>query len=325
MLIITAMVMLMIGVMGCGASGTADSQKQATAGSGAENGSAAKPDDEVRLIKHEMGTTEMKGTPKRVVTLYQGGTDVVVALGVKPVGVVQAHGDKPVYDYLKNELEGVQLLGLETQPNLEEIYKLKPDLIITSKFRHEAINDQLSKIAPTVMVKELYEWKEGLQLAGEALNRQDEAKRLLADWDKRVVDFKAKMGARLPIEIAIMNFRSDHARVYYMGYAGKILQELGFTRPPGHDKDVWGTKLSSKESIPDLNAEMIVNFYTGTDTKAMEKTYEEWTSHPLWKNLEAYKRNQIYMVDEVNWNLAGGYLTAHKLLDELYDIFKLQK
>ncbi len=33
-----------------------------------------------------MGTTEIKGKPKRVVTLYQGATDVAVSLGVKPVG-----------------------------------------------------------------------------------------------------------------------------------------------------------------------------------------------------------------------------------------------
>ncbi len=32
-------------------------------------------DKETTSIKHAMGTTEIKGKPKRVVTLYQGATD----------------------------------------------------------------------------------------------------------------------------------------------------------------------------------------------------------------------------------------------------------
>ena len=47
-------------------------------------------DKETTSIKHAMGTTEIKRKPKRVVTLYQGATDVAVSLGVKPVGAVES-------------------------------------------------------------------------------------------------------------------------------------------------------------------------------------------------------------------------------------------
>lgn len=324
---LTTILLFMMVLAGCGAQKaeeTAAGPKTTTAAN-QTNEAIKAPSEEVRTIQHVMGSTQIKGTPKRIVTLFQGGTDAVVAFGLTPVGVVQANGDQPVYDYLKNKLAGVQMLGLETQPNLEEISKLKPDVIITSKFRHEKIYDQLSQIAPTVMVEELYEWKKTVELVGQALNKQDDAAKLLTAWDKRVADFKAKMGSKLPIEVAIVNFRADHARVYYMGYAGQILKELGFTRPKGHDQDIWGVKLSSKESIPDLDADMLFVFNSGTDATAIQKTYDEWTSHPLWKTLKAYKNNQIVKVDEVNWNLAGGYLTANLMLDDLYQIFKLQK
>ena len=48
-----------------------------------------------------MGTTEIKGKPKRVVTLYQGATDVAVSLGVKPVGAVESWTQKPKFEYIK--------------------------------------------------------------------------------------------------------------------------------------------------------------------------------------------------------------------------------
>ncbi|WP_025028698.1 ABC transporter substrate-binding protein [Caldalkalibacillus mannanilyticus] len=315
---------------GCGTSepaeSTADTNQEATEEADQENKEEqANANEQVRVIEHAMGTTEIKGSPERIVTLYQGATDVAVALGVKPVGIVESWVEKPIYEYLRGDLEGVELLGLETQPNLEEIYKLKPDLIIVSKIRHEDIYDQLSEIAPTVMTEVLYDWKGTVELMGQALHMEDQANQLLADWDARVVDFKEKMGDRLPLEVTITNFRADHARIFYMGYAGKILHELGFSRPEGHDEDVWGVQLTSKESIPDMNANMIFNFNSGTETEAIQKTYEEWTNHPLWKNLDAVKNDRVIQVDEVVWNSAGGYITANLMLDDLYKIFELNK
>ncbi len=57
---------------------------------------------------------------ERVVTLYQGATDSAVALGITPIGVVDSWLEKPMYRYLRDELNDVPHVGLETQPNLEK-------------------------------------------------------------------------------------------------------------------------------------------------------------------------------------------------------------
>lgn len=315
----SALLLIIMMLAGC-ASGNSNESANASGQSATNTDASAN----TRNVKHAMGETKITGTPKRVVTLYQGANDVVVALGVKPVGVVESWAQQPVYDYLKKDLGDVQQVGQESQPNLEEIHKLKPDLIIATKTRHEDIYDQLSQIAPTVMTDKLYDWKETVKVAGEALNEQDKANKLLSDWDARVADFKSKMGDRLPIEATITNFRSDQVRIYYMGYAGMILKDLGFTRPAGQDSDTWGTELTSKENIPDMNADMIFNFNSGDDKAAIDKLYKDWTSSPLWANLDAVKKNQVYQVDEVNWNMAGGYTSANLLLDDLYKQFNLK-
>ncbi|WP_179032323.1 ABC transporter substrate-binding protein [Paenibacillus kribbensis] len=313
---VVLMVVLLL-LSGCGAGGAGTSTN---AGEAPEASST----DSVRTIEHVLGKTEIKGTPKRVVTLYNGANDVMIAYGIKPVGIVEASGTEPVYDYLKKDLEGIPTVGLETQPNMEEIYKLKPDVIIATKFRNEATYQQLSEIAPTVAVDQLYEWKDTVKLIGQVLNQEDKGAQLLADWDQRVADFKKKMGDRLPIKASIVNFRADHTRIYYMGFAGQILKELGFTRPPEQEADKWGIKVNSKESIPDMNADTLFVFNSGKDQAAIEKNYEAWTSHPLWKNLDAYKKKSIFKVNEVNWNLAGGYLSANLMLDDLYQLYDLK-
>lgn len=330
----TALLLLIAGLTGCGAGGTSGGTSHigSQAGSTADTNQAAgggalvSTGEETRIVKHAMGETEIKGTPLKVVTLFQGATDVVVSLGMKPVGVVESWVQQPVYEYLRADLEGVPVIGQETQPNLEEIHKLQPDLILATKSRHEDIYEQLSQIAPTVVTETLYDWKETLAKAGEAMNVQDKSDQLLADWEARVADFKQKMGDRLPIEATITNFRADQVRIFYMGYAGRILKDLGFTRPPGHDdEETWGVQLASKESIPDMNADMIFNFNSGTDTGAIQKNYEEWTKSKLWTNLDAVRNGKLVQVDEVAWNSAGGYKTAHMVLDDLYEYFELKE
>ncbi|AOZ89423.1 iron ABC transporter substrate-binding protein [Bacillus xiamenensis] len=288
------------------------------------NSSEGKSDskEKTRTVESAIGSTEIKGSPKRVVTLYQGATDAAVAMGIKPVGVVESWLETPTYKYLRDDLKGVKIVGQETQPNLEEIEKLKPDLIIASKVRHEQIFDQLKEIAPTVATETVFTFKDTVKLMGEALNKQDKSKELLTKWDDRVADFKEKAKKNIknwPMNVAVVNFRADHARIYQTGFAGSILTELGFEGPKNvKDKKQDIVTLTDKESIPQMNADVIYYFMDDQD-KSVEKAYKEWTSHPLWKQLDAVKAKQVHKVDEITWNMAGGIIAANMMLDDIYD------
>ncbi|WP_353854631.1 iron-siderophore ABC transporter substrate-binding protein [Bacillus sp. Bos-x628] len=294
------------------------------------NSSEGKSDskEKARTVESAIGSTEIKGTPKRVVTLYQGATDAAVAMGIKPVGVVESWLETPKYKYLRDDLKDVKIVGQETQPNLEEIKKLNPDLIIASKVRHEQIFDQLKEIAPTVATETVYTFKDTVKLMGEALNREDKSKELLTKWNDRVADFKEKAQKNIknwPMNVAVVNFRADHARIYQTGFAGSILTELGFGGPKNvKDKKQDIITLTDKESIPQMNADVIYYFMDDQD-KAVEKAYKEWTSHPLWKQLDAVKAKQVYKVDEITWNMAGGIIAANMMLDDIYDRLGLEK
>ena len=102
-------------------------------------------------------------TSPRIVTLYQGATDSAVALGLTPVGVVDSWLEKPTYRYLRAPLEGVEHVGLETQPNLEKIAWLQPDLVMASDFRHARIAPLLTAIAGSILTELGFEQPETLQ------------------------------------------------------------------------------------------------------------------------------------------------------------------
>lgn len=263
----------------------------------------------------------------RIVTLYQGATDSAVALGIRPVGVVESWLEKPMYHYLRAPLADVTQVGLETQPNLEKIAWLDPDLIVATRFRHQRVMPLLEKTAPTLVAGKVYDFKASLMHIAEATGRQPTARALLEKWDQRVTDFRDQIRhssvTPWPQKAAVVRFKSDHVRIYSSGFAGSILDELGFEQPSSLDDQGWGIKLTSEENIPAINADVIFVLLEPGDP-AIRQNYQRWTSHPLWQQLDAVANERVFEVDAVNWIMGGGILAANAMLDDLYAHYGLE-
>lgn len=278
-------------------------------------------DSDTRVIEHAMGSTTITGTPSRVVTLFQGATDSALTLGVKPLGSVESWAEKPVYEYLRSQMESVTNLGIETQPDLEAIIALKPDLIIASKVRHEKIYTQLSEIAPTVMVPEVYIWKDTLAISSKALNKEKEAHEFLKTWDEKTAYFKEMAADKIKDKkVSIVDFRADHARIVYNGFAALVLKDLGIERPEAQQGAEWGVMLQSEEAIPQMEGDIIFD-QSNLSEQENVNFRDKWMANPLWTNLTAVKNNEVHPVNSIYWNSGGGPQSAMLMLSEVYEFF----
>ena len=133
--------------------------------------------------------------------------------------------------------------------------------------------------------------------------------------EKFQTEMAMKLAGEWPQQVTMLNFRADHARIYFQGFPGQVLADLGFERPKEHMQDVWGMKLTSKESIPSMNADAAFIFME--EDPAVLQTYEQWTAHPLWQTLDSVNDNAVYLVDQVAWNMAGGPLAARQMLQDI--------
>ncbi|MFL6516814.1 MAG: ABC transporter substrate-binding protein, partial [Bacillus sp. (in: firmicutes)] len=183
-------------------------------------------------VEHAMGSTTIKGTPKKVVILTNEGTEALLALGVKPVGAVQSWLGDPWYDHIKNDMDGVEVVGVESEVNVEKVASLKPDLIIGNKLRHEKIYDQLSAIAPTVFSETLRgDWQDNFKLYAKALNLEEKGNQVLSDFDQHVADLKGKLGDKVNQQVSVVRFMAGKSRIYYTdSFSGVIFDKLGFKR-----------------------------------------------------------------------------------------------
>ncbi|MFS8605837.1 iron-siderophore ABC transporter substrate-binding protein [Priestia megaterium] len=309
--ILTIMTLLVLAA--CGNSNSADGdKKEKTEGS-----------SDTYTVKHAMDKTDIKGTPKRVVVLTNEGTEALLAMGVKPVGAVQSWLGNPWYDHIKGQMKGVKSVGTESEPSLEAIAALKPDLIIGNKMRQEKVYDQLSQIAPTVFSEELRgDWKSNFELYAKAVNKEEKGKEVLADYDNRVADLKKRLGDQLKQKISVVRFTAGDVRIYHKdSFSGVILDQLGFARPESQDKDDFAEMNATKERIPAMDGDQLFYFSYETGDGEATKLEKEWINDPLFKKLKVAQEDHVHKVDDATWNTAGGVLAANIVLDDIEKIF----
>ncbi|WP_229691987.1 AraC family transcriptional regulator [Paenibacillus radicis (ex Gao et al. 2016)] len=298
----------------------------ATATASPAANTAAETEASTRVIKHAMGEETLTGNPERVVILTNEGTEALLAMGIKPVGAVQSWIGDPWYDHIKQDMEGVTVVGDELQPNIELIASLKPDLIIGNKVRQEKIYEQLKQIAPTIFSDDLAgDWKINFKLYSEALNKQQEGEQAMAAFDKRVEEVKGKLGSKADTKVSVVRFSAKQVRIYQkQTFSGVLLNQLGIARPESQDKESF-IEVMSKETIPSMDGDVMFYFVSENPGKTdAANVVEEWKKDPLFQNLNVTKNNKVIQVDEGIWNSAGGYEAANLLLDELVAYFDVK-
>ncbi|QNK59216.1 ABC transporter substrate-binding protein [Paenibacillus sp. PAMC21692] len=322
----TALMMaLMLVVSGCGQSGSNNSNKENNS-SANSNGNGTANTNEERVVTHAMGDTPIKGNPVRVVVLTNEGTEALLALGVKPVGAVKSWTGDPWYEHIKADMEGVTEVGEESQPNMELIASLQPDLIIGNKLRQEKVYDQLNAIAPTVFSETLRgAWQDNFKLYADALGKKTEGDQIIAEYDARAADFKSKAGDKLNKKVSVVRFMAGKTRIYLEDtFTGIAFSKLGITRPDGQNyKDTFVEEIT-KERLPEVDADMLFYFtYETGDGKGTEME-NEMMKDPLWQSLEVVKNGNAIRVDDAIWNTAGGVIAANLMLDEIFAIYDIK-
>ncbi|QLQ35084.1 ABC transporter substrate-binding protein [Micromonospora robiginosa] len=302
--VLTTALALGVGLTACG-----ESDPVADAGAG-----------QTREITHAMGATKVPAEPKRVVVLDTDKIDTALSLGVTPVGAATAGEAKswPTY-FGADKLAGITEVGVLTEPDLEAINALKPDLILGSKFRQEKFYDELSAIAPTVFTEKVgVTWKENFLLDGAALGKEQQAKDLLAAYEKRAKDFGAKLGDADARKISIVRFIPGNIRVYGPdSFSGIVVGDTGLGRPERQrleGKEDKRFDLVSAERVNEVDGDVV--FVTAYGEKAAAEQAKV-TTGSLWQGLSAVKAGKAHVVSDEVWMTGIGVGAANKILDDL--------
>jgi iron complex transport system substrate-binding protein len=271
------------------------------------------------------------------VALDMSFVDAALALGVPIVGYTlyqDPDGDLPEYfgDALDKYAADAAYLGDLLSPNLEWIAAARPDLILSSKVRHEAMYDQLSAIAPTIMSESAGSgWKDNVLLTAQAVGREDVANQVLADFEERAAAIGAdiKSSAGDPVVSVARFLGLDQFRLYQRAsFSGVVLDDVGLARPENQNatdpanfiREVSFENLHEAESGADWV------FYTifgngNPDDENANTGRAAIQSSALWTSLRTVQGSTAIEVSDETWMSAVGLFGAHAILDDLARIF----
>jgi iron complex transport system substrate-binding protein len=278
-----------------------------------------------RTIIHAMGETEVPANPQRIVVAGYNESEDLVALGVKPVGVMY---DAVSRSFLQAALQDVPVIGAEDRPNLEKIVALKPDLIIAVNWAAEGIYPELSAIAPTVVVDRgagFAAWRESLSLVADVVGRSEGATELLADYDQRVSELRATLQARQLDELQVSVFGSWNAQFaifnYVEGFPINILNEVGL-QVTETQRDLYAANpeafdAMSLEFLPQLDGDRIFFLDSTIEGQGGDKAFVSGVkNNPLFTKLSAVQAGKVCEVPYGRWN-EGSVLAANLILDDI--------
>ncbi|MFC4600896.1 ABC transporter substrate-binding protein [Cohnella hongkongensis] len=260
-------------------------------------GAASAANTKTREItyKGQVYTVPVKTNKIVIVGALEAMEDALV-LNFKPLGAPTTGGEFPaLYSRIT---KGVQGIGEKTQPNLEKILKLKPDVILTStKFPAET-NEKLGKIAVTIPVSHIStDWVNNLKLLGDLIGNKKAATQAVLQYQRELALVKKTLAPKLENKtVMAVRIRAGNLFIYPKDvfFNPSLYRDLGASVP----KEVAAAKAQqniSLEKFAEINPDYLFLQFSPEENADQPKALEELQKNPIWKSLKAVKNGHVYV------------------------------
>ena len=224
--------------------------------------------------------------PIRIISLAPAYTETLIELGLKDriVGVT------PFSDYLK-ETEDIEKIGFYTQPSLEKIVSLKPDLVLVADYiGQESLFNALERLGIKVVVfrhrgiEGIFEMVEEI---GKLCGKEKEAKGLLRKMKKTIIEVRRKVEGLAKPKVYV---EVGYNPLFTAGKGSHIDDLIEIAGGENIAKEINKPyPRISQEFIIEKDPEVIILPYMGRCY-----TKESVKKRSGWENIPAVKNNRVY-------------------------------
>ena len=267
------------------------------------------------------GEVEIPADPQRIVDL-SGNSDILEILGYDVIGT--ANSDAYDYtkfpSYLEETLDGATILGYSMQDTMdvEAVMNLNPDLIIISTVQ-EKMYDQLSEIAPTVMIQlEALNWKDDIMTLAEILGREDVAKEWLLNYEEKASAAGAEIRGEYGEDTTYLSFLASGGQFFVFdgaGFGSVLYDDMGLAKPEGMPEQTdISLPVVTYEGLAAIDADYIFCIATAEDLAALEQS-------TIWQNIPAVKAGKVVILNSSPYfNQGYSPIGRELLVDEIGDM-----
>lgn len=272
------------------------------------------------------GEVEIPAEPQRIVDL-SGNSDILSILGYKVIGT--ANSDAYDYtkfpSYLEETLKGAEILGYSMQDTMdvEAVMNLNPDLIVISTVQ-EKMYDQLSEIAPTVMIQlEALNWKDDVKAFAKVFNKEDAANNWLQAYESKAKAAGEKIKSEYGEDTTYLSFLASGGQFFVFdgaGFGSVLYEDMGLKKPEGmpEQSDI-SLPVVTYEGLASIKADYIFAIATAEDLAQLE-------SNAIWNNLPAVKEGKVVILESSPYfNQGYSSIGRELLVDEIGDMLNETK
>ena len=272
------------------------------------------------------GEVEIPAEPERIVDL-SGNSDILSILGYKVVGT--ANSDAYDYtkfpSYLEDTLSGAEILGYSMQDTMdvEAVMNLNPDLIVISTVQ-EKMYDQLSEIAPTVMIQlEALNWKDDVRAFAKVFNKEDVANEWIANYEAKAKEAGDKIKAEYGEDTTYLSFLASGGQFFIFdgaGFGDVLYSDMGLAKPQGMPEQTdISLPVVTYEGLAAIQADYIFLIATDEDLAQLE-------ANSIWNNLPAVKNGNVVVLESSPYfNQGYSPIGREILVDEIGDMLNETK
>lgn len=219
-------------------------------------------------VEHVYGETTIEEEPQRVVALGWSDADVVLSLGVVPVGASNhawggtEEGSTVWFDEALEEIDGAEAptriddTSASIAGAVSDIAKLQPDLVLaTNSGMTKAEYQKLEKLGVPVVAYPgkawMTSWRDSLDLIGKALGRTQLADEVEADVEETLAEAKEEHPALVGTShfVSWIDPKDTSTVGVYGDSRATVLTEVGMTQPE------WVRTITKGEAYGSISAE----------------------------------------------------------------------
>lgn len=267
-------------------------------------------------VPHLRGLLELKRIPERIAVLDYQYVDQLLALGVQPIGSVVCSVEVlglPID--LARPLKRMAHLGSKEVPDLSAITAIEPDLIICTGFQEHRF-EELSVIAPTIMLDRNEDWRQSLLRLGALLDRQVQALSVIDAYGAKLNTIRTRLQAAGDAQtVALIRPRDGKIRLHSEKHrtARLLYDDLGLSVPQLPGMSQGTSSMISLEMLPELKADRL---FVLTDDTNREQT-RMYLRSEAWNSTRAVRSGQVRHVHTALWIGYYGPLGMNRVVDEI--------
>jgi iron complex transport system substrate-binding protein len=271
-------------------------------------------------VEHAQGKTDIPENPKKVVVFNIATLDIIDALNIPVSAVPQSDVHLP--DFLSKYSDKTYInAGTLFEPNYEVLSTIEPDVIIAGGRANDAYK-KLNDIAPTISLdidsKDfLGSLTQRTEQLGTIFNKQDEAKKLINDFNQKIEQLKPKTSTAGSALVIMVNGGKMSAYGPKSRF-GFVFDILGFQPATTFQEAGRHGNAVTSEFILSVNPQWL--FVLDRDSAIGNKeaqSAQQVLSNDLIQKTAAWQNQHIIYLDSSSMYIAGGIQTYSRLIDQI--------